>query len=388
MDREGDDRFGRLLVLAKQRGEEHVAVLDRVGEAGIIALLERVQQRFYSDEGMRLTDAECLTAIYRYYSALEDRELSPLELDKVVRLFFVLYRMQDSLTAALQDIMLSPTALAEDAKGQIDRLTALRERLEQMEVTFGHVSARIEGLHDELYGKEVVPVDTVVNLIRTIEAHMKDFSDLWGDFVPLSGRVVMALQEVVWKQGQVVLEPVDKRRIDTIHKTLDVMGKQIAEVENELGLGVKRGEASVADRIRQLLAKVDRYRQTHPELYTWVCPSCDWQGLLCRKIRPEGSLINALDLCWTWCCPSCGVVIAYDQQHPYFDGKILFSHRMWEKVVEGILSFKDMAYFLHTSPEYIIWAVRNVLRLELPDHVKEEWEQYDSQSRDQGTDDN
>ena len=94
--------------------------------------------------------------------------------------------------------------------------------------------------------------------------------------------------------------------------------------------------------------------------------------------------MNVLDMRWVWKCPSCDAIIALDRKHPFFDGRFVFSRRMWEVVAAGRLSLVDMAYVLETSPEWGMYAAREIYRLQVPEHVQQQWEEYNAEGTDAG----
>ena len=149
-------------------------------------------------------------------------------------------------------------------------------------------------------------------------------------------------------------------------------------LEKELNLKVKHGEESATDKLRQVQSKLERFAAANSGLFEVWCESCGWHGPIERR-RPPDSPVNTLHTRWTWQCPGCKTVMALDRKHPFFDGNVPWSHRAWELVEAGDkFTILSMAYKLGVAPDGVIWVAKRVFNKAIPDHVQEDFDNYES----------
>lgn len=330
---------------AESQGDEYFATITELGRSGIEALQEKIKQRVTGSHFSSISDSAWALAIYRYQTSISARDFTPIEIDKILHLSFVMYVMHDNLWHSLQDLMQEPIAVSAKDDSVIrdvnDRLSYISER------------------HME-YGVKGNPSTAVKDIVETARR----------------------LGDIAIKQRKKAhAQATNKERSDQIKSanlSLKQIGSQMEALEIKLGLQIQHEQESAATFISGLLAKVERYAELNPREFDWLCPECGWKGTISRRVPPSGSIVNQLDLHWAWACPECGTILAGNRKHPLFDGKLVFSYRAWELVKKGSLSLKGMAYILEVSVEHIVAALQTIYHEDLPTHVQKEWDEYES----------
>lgn len=359
-----DAEWREMRNVAESLGTDYINLIDDPGRQEIEKLQLMVRERFRGAGQVDMKAGEWLVAIRRYFLITEGRDFSDMEHEKALRLAFHLRWLFDRISKLLEVLSLTPAPDSEsDPLGAITvRNTFNTKKIRLRGVTREVLSAIRNGGNTE---------EAIKEGIETLVAFTRDLIKLADAFTT----------EVAEYEVSVGVGKIDRMQLKDMHATLDKLGKEIDSTENELGLKTDRSEETYASKFNQTLQKVERFARSHPRNYTWYCPICGWEGVLLKKKRAEGELINRMDIWWVWKCPECGAIIAYDVRHPAFDGKMLFWRRAWDLVKRGQLSLKGAAYIHGCAPEHLVLAAQQVYREKLPPHVEKEWDEIEAQSR-------
>lgn len=342
---------------AESLGDNYVELLEEMGRDNIERMQRMVMKRF---EGQaKMTPSEWLLAIRRYRSATEGRDFSDMEREKALRLVFQQQRLYDRMSKLLETLSLTPAPDKES-----DPLGSITVRN-----TFNKRQIRLRGLKEE----------------KLAQAHSGEVEGAINDLVEYTGEIIKLGEEFTTEVAEYSIASgigkIDRQQLKDIHKVMGDLSQEINAVEQELGLKTDRSEETYQSKFFQTMQKAERFAKAHPRQYTWWCPRCNWEGLHLMRKPAEGSLINKLDVWWVWKCPECGTIIAYDHEHPLFDGKLLFWRRVWDLVKWGDISLKQAAYLHHCAPEHLVVAAQQIYREELPPHVQKEWDEIESESK-------
>ena len=340
---------------AKQLGDEYKEYLGNIGRDAVMKIMQ-TGRAMYS-ESSQMNPDEAALVLYRYFSATSDRTTNDLERDKLIRLYFNLYWNKNRVMSALQLLTMGP---GEASQGV--------QRIENIEVLLNNIgfprtlnktdSATFSGAYE--YGAE-------------IQQYLYDSQDL---IIKLK-TVLMEIKTELWSMSG-VKPPVDNKKVATLEKRLKQVNDEIEALEKELNLKVKHGEDSATDKLRQVQSKLERFAAANSGLFEVRCESCGWHGPIERR-RPPDSPINMLHIRWQWECPGCKTIMALDRKHPFFDGNVLWSHRAWELVETGDkFTVLSMSYILGESPDGVMWVAKRVFNKAIPDHVQEDFDNYES----------
>ena len=366
-----DRQWRSYLGAARKYSAECELALTRLGKEAFEALQNKVRSLFAGHEQM--TPMEWVIAAGRYQDAQVDRSFGNRDLDTLMRWAFVLLWWRDKLTEQYQQCLLSSAEVDEadprigDVSDGVERIDEMHESCIALRSMFQQCRDAVVRLCPEALRKRVrAEFKEPTKAVEELAAQVAAERTLWDDIYTRVVSVLGAKDEV------------DPQQVTLVQKSLKDVESQIAVIEDELQLKVQHEKDSPATYLQGVLDKVDRYVAEHPQEYMWYCAKCGWEGQLLKKRRADGALINTLDKWWVWKCPGCGAIIAYDKEHPLFDGKILFSHRLWELVCDGKVSLVDAGYILETAPEYLVWAARTVYKKRVPLVVLNQLQQHDA----------
>lgn len=378
-----DRDWNALLKLAAEWGEEYNFALERIGRTE----LERKQGMVRTQEGHDIKDvtsAEWLIAATRYANAVEGRNFTYGELDKVFRVCFLICRQRDRLAAEYQNLLMGGGD-SDLANTVMDAIDSLQERLVAYEQDFHQADEDWVDAWNSL--KDRLKPSNLEFADKLNDARKKLLRIGFSDIAEEISRLVKDITKLLRSAN--IQNPGVKERTETIRKALNDMSRDISAVESELGLTMERGQDSIADRWDALMSKVMRWQETHTSEYEWECPICGWHGMLNKRQPSEGSLINGMDLHWVWKCPNCQRLLAYDRQHPCYPDNprrpglvVMFWPRLWEVTKQGgEMDLARMAYVLESSVEYIVKTVLNVYGDELPERLQAEWDEWEARAK-------
>lgn len=364
--------WAALLETAATLGESYRDMIEDVNKKGVAELKKMVEARYSA----KLSDIELIIGIYRYESSMVDQDFSALDQEKLLRLYFVLYRLQDQSTISMSNLTGQMTGMTDEGTELLEKLEGIKSHWMGSDFDLTPTRAALVKLEDAFGSQDY---EGAKKQWKTIQKHVGQALVVFNKQWPVLKEealdaIGLAIDHVrlMYQDG----EPADKEIHKQLKDRMDGLSKDIAKTEEELGLKQKRGEASPGAYLRNVLAKVEHYRQKHPTEFAYKCPKCSWEGQLERKLPEPGMVINAMQLHWSWKCPDCLVMVAYDQTHPLYTGKYLFSELMWNDVAAGKLRLEQMAGYMETSPENILWTAEQ-LRLEIPEHVRKELKDYE-----------
>ncbi len=378
-------KWQALLATAKTLGQTYCDMLEDVTKEGVDDISKMVETRYNA----KMSDVELIIGIYRYQSSMRDQDFTPLDKEKLMRLFFMLYRQQDQSTIAMDNMTSQVIGLSDEGLENLEKLNEIMEQWKAADIDLAPTQEALQELKMAYIRKDYEDVKAGHQTIRKLVGKaMEGFGNEWP---VLKEKAIEAIQlaidhvKVMYQDGGLV----DKDVHLQLKARMDTLSKDIAKTEETLGLKQKRGVASPAAYMRRTLAKVGNYRKLHPTEFTYNCPNekCGWEGVLERKLPEEGKVINALDLHWSWKCPDCKTMVAYDITHPLYTGKFLFSELMWKDLAAGELGLEAMARYMQTSLENIIWTAEQ-LRLEIPPHVRKELKDYEQNYKSNANHDN
>lgn len=359
-----------IISIAENFGDECKRVIEEVGQDQFVAMQRRLIQQ--SKSHSEKTPVEWVRAMWRYRDAVSGRSFTERELDRVERWAFVWHCLQDQVTDQFQALILASGITGTNNP----HINTIEEGLRAIVDLTGLADTAVDKL--KAFFKEVntLPGATTTAIKGYKDGITNRISKLRDEAQKVSTRMNRSLQVV---QELAKLATVDAELAKKKQASLVSISGEISKIETDLRLRVDLGEDSSAAFMTKLMDKNERFQKEHPQLYKWWCPACDWEGQLNKRQPPEDSLINVLDKWWVWKCPACRTIIAYDRKHPQFDGKVVFNHRTWESVCKGDVSLRVAAYWLEVAPEWITWAAENVYRMQVPDHVKKELENYEQE---------
>lgn len=345
-----DQGWQELLDSADGISQEWHDMLAKMGKEEVAKVMQVARVRFRLDK-IQMETHEWVTAFIRYWQAVGGRNLSKPDLEKAQRWAFGLSFMLDRLTAQVLELQLG---------GVTDG------------TEFGKMANEIQA-----------SLDTTVQIINEMLEVMPtkeraNFTSRLGKILKKVATVPQTVKMLVTKIPEEI--EYDDNKIKIVRTSIQQIVKEMDSIEESLGIKTTPGMENFATIFADVLAKGDRYVKDNPREYTWRCPKCDWEGIILNKHQTEGTLINKLDIHWIWRCPECRTIIAYDQSHFLFDGKLLWNKELYALVVKQKIDIFDMATVLGTSPEYIIWALEQ-LNIAIPEHVKTQFEEYDQRDK-------
>lgn len=363
-----------LLDTAETLGESYRDMLEDVTEEGVDEIKKMVETRYSA----KLSDVELIIGVYRYKSSMIDQDFSPLDREKLLRLYFVLYRLQDQSTIAMSNLTEQMIGITGEGAEHLETLEDIKSNWQKSDFDLAPTREALSELEDAYGSMDYEGAKTNWKTIQEqVGRALKAFDAQWPVLKEAAIEAIeLAIEHVgiMYQDGGLV----DKDVHTQLKSRMDGLSKDITQTETELGLKQKRGEASPGAYLRNVMSKVEHYRKKHPTEFKYRCPVCGWEGQLERKLPEAGMVINAMQLHWTWKCPNnnCKTMIAYDQTHPLYTGKYLFCELMWKDVAAGVLPLEQMARYMQTSLENIIWTAEQ-LRLETPEHVRKELKDYE-----------
>jgi len=340
---------------AKQLGDEYKEFLGNIGRDAVMKIMQTARAMY--SESSQMNPDEAALALYRYFSATSDRTTNDLERDKLIRLYFNLYWNKNRVMSELQLLTMGPGDALPGMK-QVESIEGLLDTIGFPRMLSKTDSAKFSG--DYAYGAE-------------IQQYLYDSQDM---IIKLKAALMEIKTDLRSVSGG--KPPVDNKLVATLEKRLKQVNDEIEALEKELNLKVRHGEDSATDKLRQVQSKLERFAAANSGLFEVRCESCGWHGPIERR-RPQDSPVNTLHIKWTWQCPGCKTIMALDRKHPYFDGNVPWSHKAWELVEAGDkFTILGMAYILGVAPEGIMWVAKRVFNKAIPDHVQEDYDNYES----------
>ncbi len=345
-----DSEWEELLETAQTISNEWREILYTMGRELISKLMAIAKVRFKLGN-IHMSSSEWVTAFFRYWQAAGNRNLSEPDIEKAQRWAFGLSFMLDSLTAQVLELQLG------SANPELKNNKILQDTQKVIDDTVAILNQMLEQIDNKKPFTKTL--QKVVNGLTTIPTAI----EMLVSKIP---------SEAVYDEG----------KIKTIRASIQQIVKEMGDIEESLGIKTTSGQENYTSIFADTLAKCDAYVRDNPREYTWRCPACGWEGTILIKKPVEDTLINKLDLYWVWRCPveECKAIIAYDQTHPLFDGKMLWNKELYRLLEAKKIDIFDMANILGTSPEYIIWGIEK-FNMAIPEHVKKQFEVYDKREK-------
>ena len=364
--------WDNILSIAESLGGDCLNLITALGRDAFDAMRVRLIRQ--SSSHASKSDEEWVIAMWRYQNAIRDRQFTERELDEVELWAFTLMSLRDKFANQYQTVALGlgvPAADNEHIRTIRDCIESMKEcaqKANSLSSDVGEFFTQVKDMSPDLNKVILNYRSRLISPIERLENTLIDFaSRMQGS--------LKALEELIKMTG------IDSKLVATLRSNIKENALQIQSIDESLNLRTSHRDDSGAVLFGKILAKGERYAKDNPQLYEWTCPQCDWSGPLLKRRPPDESLINPMDKWWVWKCPAYAAIIAYDRKHPQFERhdshSVVFNLRAWERVCEGTMTLYDMAYFLNTDPEWVVWAAQNMFGFEIPKHVQKEFEAYE-----------
>jgi len=363
-----DKMWKEILTISQELGDDCLKTIEGLGKNKYETMQNKLITQSQSHE--EKTIVEWIIAMWRYHKAVGDRSFTERELDKITRWSFNLLWLQGRVTDQFQSLVLASGEL-EDNKNIVEMrgaITGLNNFADEADA----ISTRLTEFFKRMADMSALEIDGYTKgIVSRVE-------ELHNEATSLARRTTKGLKAIEALAKEVT---VDTSQVKSKKESLETISKEIVAIESELNLKIQHGSDSKESWVTSLLLKGDRYIKDNPQLFTWHCPECAWEGILAKRHPPEGALINVMNKWWTWRCPDCGEILAYDRKHPQYEKwgqqSIVFNHRAWVAVCEKRMSLLTMADFLNTDPEWPLLAAKRFYGLEIPEHVQKEFDDHE-----------
>ena len=164
---------------------------------------------------------------------------------------------------------------------------------------------------------------------------------------------ILRLQDLIFKY---ILKNRIQKRLNNLTSGFDKDGKtkdfycndkdvkplldlEKAITDDKLALGIDKVDDEKKDELtglQMLQKRFEKYINFNRNEFTTVCAKCGTILLLRRRVKDFENLI-----------------------HPWFSGRFLWNTAIMNDVEKNILTLEQAAKYLRTSPDYVLWALKN-----------------------------